>query len=65
MYIFQEDDYLLELYELMINHLEDKRSKIVQRGRLTDYEDLTLDKIDSELTYWSNCIDEVYERASY
>ena len=65
MYIFQEDDYLLELYELMINHLEVKRSKIVQRGRLTEYEDFTLDKIDSELTHWSNCIDEIYERASY
>lgn len=65
MYIFQEDDYLLELYELMIAGLEAKRSKIIQRGRLTEYEDLTLDNIDSELTHWSNCIDEIYERAEY
>lgn len=63
MYILQEHDYLLELYELMINDLEAKRSKIVQRGRLTEYEDLTLDKIDSELRHWSNCIDTIYERA--
>ena len=64
MYIFQEDDYLLELYELMIIRLEQKRSKIVQRGRLTEHEDITLDKIDNGLTYWNNCIDEIYERAS-
>jgi len=46
----------LEYYEYQIERLEKERSKIVQLGRLTAYQDNRLSDIDDEISYWQHVI---------
>ena len=50
----------LEYYEYQIERLEKERSKIVQRGRLTAYQDNRLTDIDEEISYWHDVIKKAY-----
>jgi len=58
-----DDYYDLEMSKFMIEYLETKRSKIIQRGLLSPYEDVLLDDIDDEITYWSKNMDKIYDRS--
>jgi len=58
-----EDYYDLEMCKFMIEYLENKRSKIIQRGLLSPYEDVLLDDIDTELNQWSKNMDKIYDRS--
>lgn len=62
MYVLNVDEHRLEYYEYQIQRLEKERSKIVQRGRLSEYEDIRLYEIDDEIDYWSDMIYELYYR---
>lgn len=64
MYVLDEDAHRLEYYMFMIEHLEKKRQKIVQRGRLSEDEDLTLYAIDDEINIWQTRISTLYLKAS-
>ncbi len=62
MFVLMEDEHRLEYYEYQIQRLEKERCKIVQRGRLSEYEDICLYEIDDEKDYWSDMIYELYCR---
>ena len=62
MYVLNVDKHRLEYYEYQIQRLEKERSKIIQRGRLSEYEDIRLYEIDDETDYWSDMIYELYYR---
>lgn len=62
MYVLNVDEHRLEYYEYQIQRLEKERSKIIQRGRLSEYEDIRLYEIDDETDYWSDMIYELYYR---
>jgi hypothetical protein len=64
MYVLDEDIYRLEYYEFQIVHLEKKRMKIVQRGPLSEYEDLTLYIIDDNIKFWTGKIKSLYSKLS-
>lgn len=51
----------LEFFTIKVRSLERERCKITQRGKLSEQEDVRLDEIDTELDFWYNCIDSVYE----
>ena len=62
MFVLMEDEHRLEYYEYQIQRLEKERCKIIQRGRLSEYEDIRLYEIDDETDYWSDMIYELYCR---
>jgi hypothetical protein len=64
MYVLPEDAHRLEYYTFMIEHLEKKRQKIVQRGRLSEDEDLTLYDIDDTINSMKSLISTLYLKAS-
>ncbi len=51
----------IEYFEINIRRLMKERMKITQRGRLNEYEDLRLDEIDSELLFWEERIDVIFD----
>lgn len=56
------DDILnIEFCELKLRILERERQKITRRGGLTEYEDRRLDEIDTEMEFWENTIEDIYE----
>jgi hypothetical protein len=50
----------LEFFTIKVKSLERERCKITQRGKLSEEEDVRLDEIDTELAFWFDCIDNVY-----
>ena len=64
MYVLNEDVYRLEYYEFQITYLEKKRMKIVQRGPLSEYEDMTLYNIDDTIKFWTDKIKSLYSKLS-
>ena len=51
----------IEYFEINIRRLMKERMKITQRGRLNEYEDLRLDEIDSELLFWEERINVIFD----
>lgn len=64
----KEDFHLvvaLEYYEMITKQLEKERQVIWCRGALSPQQDMRLDEIDAELTYWAEMREEaLIENAS-
>ena len=51
-------------HEFMIQRLEAERCKIVQRGRLSEYEHIRLYEIDYEIAHWTRRLSSLHTCAS-
>ena len=57
----EEEFYLivtLEYYDYTIQQLENERQRIWRRGALSPQQDMRLDEIEAELTYWNELREE-------
>jgi hypothetical protein len=55
----------LEYYEMITKHLEKEQQTIWRRGALSPQQDMRLDEIEAELTYWAEMREEaLIENAS-
>ena len=52
----------IEYFEMNIQRLMKERMKITQRGKLNEREDLRLDEIDSEVNYWDERIEVIFDK---
>lgn len=52
----------IEYFEMNIHRLMKERMKITQRGKLNEREDLRLDEIDSEVNYWDERIEVIFNK---
>lgn len=64
----EEDFHLvvaLEYYDMITMQLEKERQTIWRRGALSPQQDMRLDEIEAELTYWAEMREEALINAAY